>query len=199
MNRTVSALNFISIFVVCSGTVSAHHMRRVDFEFAGVVTSVAPELATEFVVGEELKGEFTVDVEDGSIFGRGFTATIGGDYFLRGGMKLRVSPSPGPINLDAFPIGGPLVDGHEPEYFSLNFPNNRFSVFTGFPDGTFPTAGDRSGLRFDGNDSWTVDFQIHRFEVVPEPTGTHLGLLGLLLTLVGSKFLSRRNARRRIW
>lgn len=183
MRFHVSSLLPLTILATSMTPAYADHIDEVSFEFSGLVTRVAEPLSSEFSVGEAVEGRFAVDIENSLLFGRDFHVNIGGDYSLKQvSANLRVGSRL--VNLDVYPPRGDQVNGHVPEYFSLNLPRNRFSVLTGFPPGTLPSSGDRSSLRFDENDSLTVRFTVHRFEVVPEPssgtTGPWLAVVILL-------------------
>ena len=179
----------------------------VGYKFSGKVTAVPAALASQFNVGELITGTVTItqtvflpDHGGGPI--SNFVANIGGDYPI-------TSPSGGfdvlndfgdtldLVKLDTSTFDGlsaPSVAGHTAEYFSFNLLYRGTSNLTSsnlLPQFIFSNLLDRSSLRFDGNDSLSVEFKLTDLSQVPEP-----GTLALVVVAAASLIASRRNPRR---
>ena len=181
MNKTTLLFSAALALLMSCNAASA-----LDYKFSGTVTTVSAALASQFSLGETVNGTFSVtpsvplnDHGGGPIFN--FIANIGGDYPITatgGGFDI-LNDFGGVIDavkLDTNTFSGlaaPPVAGHTAEYFSLNLLYGGTTHLTSpdfLPQFIFANPLDRSNLRFDGNDSLTVRFQLTDLSMIPEPS-----------------------------
>ena len=206
MKSTHSLLAIAVAWCVLSG-VAFGAMHSVGYKFSGTVTAVPPALASQFNVGELITGTVTLtqtvflpDHGGGPI--SNLVANIGGDYPISsptGGFDVLndFGDAIDAFKLDANTFNGlsaPSVAGHTAEYLSFNLLYSGTSNLTSsnvLPQFIFSNLLDRSGLRFDGDDSLSVRFKLTDLSQVPEP-----GTLALAVFAAASLIASRRNPRR---
>jgi hypothetical protein len=191
MNRAISLCSAAVAFcILCSSSFAA---APVNYKFSGTVTTVAASLASQFSAGETITGAFSItqtvflpDHGGGPI--SNFTANIGGDYLITaslGGLDVLndFGGSLDQVKLDTNTFTGlsaPSVAGHTAEYFSLNLLYSGTANLNSsnlLPQFIFSNPLDRSGLRFDGDDSLTVKFRLSDFSQVPEPSAAFLAII----------------------
>lgn len=160
----------------------SNDVRAENYRFSGIVNQVDAPLASKFKVGELITGNVTITpatVDPSGVRGyrlSNFYANIGGHYPITmydGGA--RVFNNWAGV-LDQFLLEvGPVADnvnGHRAEYFTihLNYPLNALSTTQLIKQFVISSPLDRSNLRFDGNDSITVQYRMTDISQVPEPS-----------------------------
>jgi len=202
MHKAISL--FSATVALCSLCNPALAVSGVPYQFTGTVTTVASALASQFTPGETIRGTVTLtqttflpDHGGGPI--SNFAANIGGDYPIttsQGGFDIlnNFGGIFDQVKLDASAVAPPVA-GHVAEYFSFNLLYDGTTHLTSsnlLPQFIFSNPYDRSGLRFDGNDSLTVQFHLTDFSQVPEPSAAFLTIISSL-TLAAVRRRLRRS------
>ena len=153
-----------------------------QYQFRGTVTSVAPELMSEFSVDEVVSGTvdfspWPIDPNAGIYVVDSLSANIGGDYTIEsvaGSLRVFDNSIVNAVTLEltdrAHQFEASPVAGHVPDYFffNLRYDVDELGSSDLLDQFILSSTIDRSGLRFDVEDSLAVGFRLDTFSIVPE-------------------------------
>ena len=187
--------NLTPIICIVFSVVFQSHAYGQQYRFNGTVTSVSSELTSEFGVGESVEGHMNLfsstSSSDRAFYGvSSFSLLFGGDYLITEDARAAgfsvlndFGGSIDSVGLNVYDPNAPFVSGHAPEYltFNLLYDVDDLSSTQLLDEFIFNSPLDRSGLRFDGNDSIRVGFQLETLTSIPEPSSIPMFVIGIVI------------------